>query len=173
MHDLRRETASLMGAAEEDPHVIQQVLGRSRAGTTIDTHWHVFRKISRAAVNASAAGTDHVDRKVDEVSPSWTRFAHPTSELRRSLPALDESDLTWPSPTYVDPVLWHVRGPGSPHRGEDRIGGARRFGSGQCVGDGAVDVGGEGVAGMPEQVLHGVQAGRAVQRVHRVPCCRS
>jgi hypothetical protein len=63
----------------------------------------------------------------------------------------------------------HVLGFGVPYCREYDLGRGSRFGAGECVGDGAVDVGGEGVAGVAEQVLHGVQAGRAVQRVHCGP----
>jgi len=52
-HDLRHESASLMGAAGVEPHVIQKVLGHSSAVTTVDTYWQVFREAARA-VNASA-----------------------------------------------------------------------------------------------------------------------
>jgi integrase len=53
-HDLRHESASLMGAAGVEPHVIQKVLGHSSAATTADTYRQVFRDTARAAVNASA-----------------------------------------------------------------------------------------------------------------------
>jgi hypothetical protein len=71
--------------------------------------------------------------------------------------------------TYVDPMCRHGLRFGVPYRGEDGLGRTSGFGPGQSVGNSSVDVGGEGVAGMAQQVLHGVQAGRAVHRVHRGP----
>jgi hypothetical protein len=74
-----------------------------------------------------------------------------------------------PSSTRLGSVLGHVHCCGLAHRGKDGLGRAPRLGSGRRVGNRAVDVSGECVTRMTQQVLHGVQAGRAVQRIHRGP----
>lgn len=81
----------------------------------------------------------------------------------------DDSDAMRLSSAPVGSFLGRVRRCGLPDRGDDRLCRALGLGACQGVGDSTVDVGGEGVAGVSEQVLHGVQAGLTVQRVHRGP----
>jgi hypothetical protein len=65
---MRHETASLMGAAEEDPHLIKQVLGRSRAGTTIDT------PLGRVPQDPPASGQRLRHRKLAALTGKLTRY---------------------------------------------------------------------------------------------------
>jgi integrase len=50
MHDLRQSLSSLLLAMGENPKVVQEILGHSHIGLTLDTYSHVLPSLKRDAV---------------------------------------------------------------------------------------------------------------------------
>jgi hypothetical protein len=94
LHDLRHGAASLAGQAGVELKVIQHDLGHSRAVTTADTYWTVFRELAHRSVSAAAVLRSHARFRVslgaaspgvmDVLDPSGRRGGSVMRDARES-----------------------------------------------------------------------------------------